>query len=237
MLVIRARHGVATCLAALGRLAAARAEFDACAEVLEGADAIPEDVDGLHGGATPALLQARAFYHGAVASDWPALDPGVAERLLKAEARVPAPPAAAAGPEAPAASALEAAQKKRREKPASPKRPTKWPGRPEDATLGALVQLALARQALRDASKGGFDHVQRTIVRDRLDAARRYAAVVSTRLGDPTTATLLLDEALATATARERLAAGDPKGACDAYPRPRRNLPPRTTRLRGKSTS
>ena len=57
-----------------------------------------------------------------------------------------------------------------------------WPGRPEDAILGALVQIALARYALRLAKQFGIDGKDFGQIYVRLGNANRYAHVAKRKL-------------------------------------------------------
>jgi hypothetical protein len=56
-----------------------------------------------------------------------------------------------------------------------------WPGRPEDAILGALVQIALARYALRLAKQFGIDRGRKRVRNSQLQ--RLLSRSFSTRFG------------------------------------------------------
>lgn len=80
--VIRARHNIGACLLRLGKHAHAREEFDACAAALDGLQV--DELEALHKGATKKLALAKAFYHGAIATDLE-LDGGSLDRLERAD--------------------------------------------------------------------------------------------------------------------------------------------------------
>lgn len=84
--VIRARHNIGTCLLRLGKHAHAREEFDACAAALDGLQV--DELEALHKGATKKFALAKAFYHGAIATDLE-LDGGSLDRLERAAKLAP----------------------------------------------------------------------------------------------------------------------------------------------------
>ena len=84
--VIRARHNIGACLLRLGKHARAREEFDACAAALDGLQV--DELEALHKGATKKFALAKAFYHGAIATDLE-LDGGSLDRLERAAKLAP----------------------------------------------------------------------------------------------------------------------------------------------------
>ena len=84
--VIRARHNIGACLLRLGKHAHAREEFDACAAALDGLQV--DELEALHKGATKKFALAKAFYHGAIATDLE-LDGGSLDRLERAAKLAP----------------------------------------------------------------------------------------------------------------------------------------------------
>lgn len=197
---VRAKHNCAVCLMRMGKVGPAREAFDECAKLLDLCIKLPEDALSLFRGATVNALHARALYHAALASRDPRLDAGARPRLERAAALLPPPP--------PAEDLSELEKKNREQAPATMREA--WPGRAEDALLGAFVLLALCRQRLRPG-----DDFDLGAVEVMIDDARRYA-VVARALAKGTTA-VLIEHALAAAQAKARAVGGDPTGAADAF--------------------
>lgn len=160
---VRARHNIGCCYLRLGKFGQARENFDGCVELLDGIPSV-ESIESLHKGQTRNFLLAKALYHGAL-STGAELDAGASSRLDRAARLIPDAPIAIV------------------ENAALPdEHAVAWRGRPEDAILGALIQLALARYSLRVAKQFGLDRKDFGGVHVRLGNANRYAHVAKRKL-------------------------------------------------------